>query len=84
MLQDTVKCPRGKIVARFTSYGDATDLGGMFVLPVTTSSLYVIPAIFLDQADDVADLHRAPILQDQMGSEDEAFDPQSDRSSLID
>ena len=83
MLQDAVECPRGEIVARFTSYGDATDLGGMFVLPVTTSSLYVTPAIFLDQPDDVADFHQAPILQVERGSEDEVFDPKVGSSSLF-
>lgn len=71
-------------MARFTSYGDATDLGGMFVLPVTTSSLYVIPAIFLDQPDDVTNLQRAQFYRNKRGSEDEAFDPKSGRSSLFD
>jgi hypothetical protein len=57
LLESAIQGPRSQVIAGASGNGDSPGLGPMLELAVTALCCREVPAIFLNEPDDVSDLH---------------------------
>lgn len=79
LLQDAVLRARCEVIARLARDSDATGLGWVLELAMTSTGCYEMPTILLQQLEDFAHLHRDRIAGQRLSPDDCGQGRETDR-----